>query len=42
MAAASVSHHYGYEYSSRILQVREALAKIFLNDLYEKKESLQT
>jgi hypothetical protein len=22
--------------------VREALAKIFLNDLYEKKESLQT
>jgi predicted lipase len=40
MAAASVSHHYGYEYSSRMLQVRNALDKIFLNDLYGTKESL--
>jgi predicted lipase len=39
-AATSVSHHYGYEYSSRILQVREALEKMFLNDLYKMKENL--
>jgi predicted lipase len=39
-AATSVSHHYGYEYSSRMLHLREALEKMFLNDLYKMKESL--
>lgn len=39
-AATSISHHYGYEYSSRMLQVREELEKMFLNDLYNMKDNL--
>ena len=39
-AATYVSHHYVYEYSHRMLQVRDALEKLFLNDLYKMKEDL--
>ena len=38
-AAASISHHFGYEYSSRIFRAKEDLEILTLNELYGRRDS---
>lgn len=41
-AAATVSHHYGFEYSHRMLGLRNELKGMELNDLYRNRSALGT
>jgi hypothetical protein len=35
--SVSVFHHLGYEYSSRMLRIKQDLEKLYLNDVYRGK-----